>query len=146
MTTTNSSPQDNNNNGNNGHQFVGKVKLKAVKDNMEMTAMDTTEAFIRGALGLGTILRHPVKTFFMFSGGAITLLFVVSVVWGGIYIVFYRPGSVQFAWTNPTTWIPAASDPLRRPIGNAISAFGNRMGDGGTQDGAGQYDPESFDE
>lgn len=133
----------------NRQDFVGKVRLKAVRDGTRLQVMDSTEAFLRGAISIQTILRHPIKSLFMFGGAAITFLFVVSLVWGGLYIVFGRPGSVQFVWNNPTTWIPAASDPLRRPVGNFIVNFGDYLtgdeaGSGG--DGAGQYDPEAFDE
>lgn len=143
-TSTSSNPEDH------GKDFVGKVRLKAVRDGARFQVMDSTEAFLRGAVSIQTIVRHPIKSLFMFGGGAITLLFAISLVWGGLYIVFGRPGSVQFAWNNPTTWIPAASDPLRRPIGRAISGVGGYLSDGGDgetpDDGAGNYDPEAFDE
>ena len=142
-TTSSSNPEDH------GKDFVGKVRLKAVRDGAKLQVMDSTEAFLRGAVSVQTILRHPFKSLFMFGGAAITLLFAISLVWGGLYIVFGRPGSIQFAWNNPTTWIPAASDPLRRPVGNLIGNFGAYLSDDEGRDtpddGAGNYDAESFD-
>ena len=148
MTTTTTSSSNNPEDHN--PSFVGKVKLKAVRDGARFQVMDATEAFLRGAVSIQTILRHPFKSLFMFGGAAITFLFVVSLVWGGIYIAFARPGSVQFAWNNPTTWIPAASDPLRRPVGNLIVNFGGYLsgseGRETTGDGAGNYDADAFDD
>ncbi|MEL6326400.1 MAG: hypothetical protein AAFQ61_05785 [Cyanobacteria bacterium J06626_23] len=144
-TTTNPS----NNPEDNRQDFVGKVRLKAVRDGAKFQVMDSTEAFLRGAVSIQTIARHPIKSLFMFGGAAMSFLFAISLVWGAIYIVFGRPGSVQFAWYDPTTWIPAASDPLRRPVGNFFADFGDYLSDSDRSetpgDGAGNYDAESFD-
>ncbi|MEM6437460.1 MAG: hypothetical protein AAF773_26935 [Cyanobacteria bacterium P01_D01_bin.115] len=147
MTTTTSSS---NNPEDNRQDFVGKVRLKAVRDGTKVQVMDATEAFIRGAVSIQTIVRHPIKALFMFGGGAISLLMLVSLVWGSFYIAFGKPGSVTFAWNNPTTWIPAASDPIRRPIGRAISGVGSYLSSGGQEGGeqpsgeASGYDPDAY--
>ena len=148
MTTTTTSSTNPEDHG----DFVGRVRLKAVRDGAKFQVMDVTEAFLRGAVSIQTIVRHPIKSLFMFGGGAITLLFAISLVWGGIYIAFGKPGSVTFAWNNPTTWIPAASDPIRRPIGRAISGVGSYLSSGGQAGGdqpdssASGYDADAYQE
>jgi hypothetical protein len=147
MTTTTTGPGDNPNRP--AKTWVGRVKMKAVGDRLALETCDATEAFIRGSIGLGFLLRHPKVAFFMASGGLLTLLLSISVVWGAIYIVFARPGSVQFAWDRPTTYIPAVADIVRRPVGSALADLGDRLsGEPQTaaDDEAGNYDPNAYDE
>lgn len=129
--------------GRNG-TFVGKVRMRAIGDRAQLEAADTTEAFIRGAMLPGWLIRNPKVGIPLLFGAGVGTVGIACVIVAIIHVIFAPPGSRPFAFNQPTTWIPAFADNyVREPVGNFIGAVG-RAWDDDEPSGETEYDAEAF--
>lgn len=131
--------------------FVGRIRMKAIGDRTTLEAADGTEAYLRGALFIGWLARHPKLAFPMLLGGATGIIGLMATFIAITHVLFAPPGSRPFVMTDVTTWIPSAADRwVREPVGRGINAvrdaWNSSSNNSGSevQDGAGDYDAEDF--
>jgi hypothetical protein len=141
---TNNTGNTGNSNGGNS-TFVGKLRMKAMGDRAMLEASDTTEAFIRGTLLPGWLVRHPKVGIPLLFGAGVGTVAITCVIVAIIHVIFAPPGSRPFAFNQPTTWIPSLADNyFREPVGNFIGAVGRAWDDDESSTGESEYDAEEF--